>query len=96
MAVAGRAFITNSNNMANYLRNWNFMRGIRLILGLVILAQGIDASDYLISALGGLFAAFAIFNIGCSANAGCATFPNPMNANKNLSNEVEYEEVKSS
>lgn len=70
------------------------MRAIRLILGLVILAQGIDASDYLISALGGLFAAFAIFNFGCSANAGCATFPNPKNSTNNLSNEVEYEEVK--
>lgn len=80
--------------MVNYFRNWNFMRAIRLILGLVILAQGIDASDYLIGALGGLFAAFAIFNVGCSANGGCSTFPNPKISNKKLTNEVEFEEVK--
>lgn len=80
--------------MVNYFRNWNFMRAIRLILGLVILAQGIDASDYLIGALGGLFAAFAIFNVGCSANVGCSTFPNPKISSKKLTNEVEFEEVK--
>lgn len=29
--------------MKNYLRGWNFMRIIRLVLGIVIIVQGIQA-----------------------------------------------------
>lgn len=81
--------------MTKYLIGWNFMRAIRLILGLVVIGQGIHAGDYLIAGLGAVFAATAIFNIGCCANAGvCNTYVNPRTGAKNQPEEVQYEEVK--
>jgi|SRR5690554_1085889 len=81
--------------MAKYLIGWNFMRTIRLILGLVVVGQGIHAGDYLIAGLGALFASTAIFNIGCCANTGaCNTYANRRDRVKGQPEDVHYEEVK--
>lgn len=81
--------------MKSYLLGWNFMRSFRLILGSVVVVQGIVAGDYLIAGLGGLFAATAIFNIGCCANAGaCNTYVPRQHDRKNITEDVHFEEVK--
>ncbi len=81
--------------MRNYLMGWNFMRTIRLILGVVVVGQGIHAGDYLIAGLGALFASTALFNIGCCAATGaCNTYTRTDYRKTDKLEEVTYEEVK--
>ena len=54
------------------LQHWNFIRFIRLVLGLGILIQGILYKDPLRIILGLLFGGMAVANIGCLGNSGCS------------------------
>lgn len=78
--------------MKNYLRGWNFMRIIRLVLGIVIIVQGIQAQQWMLVALGGLFTLMPLFNIGCCCAAECNTTYSTSKA-KNTE-DITYEEVK--
>ena len=74
------------------LTNWNFMRILRLGLGIYIAVQAVENQ----SILSGIFAAFfilqAVTNTGCCGSSGCAV---PIKkSNSNQIEEVEYEEVK--
>ncbi|MBK7640191.1 MAG: hypothetical protein IPJ22_09140 [Bacteroidetes bacterium] len=76
--------------MRNYLRGWNFMRVFRLIMGIIIIIQGVDSMQWNVIFLGGLFSLLPILNIGCCSSAGCASSKiNKDEANKTLI----YEEV---
>ena len=57
--------------MRAILTNWNFVRIIRLILGGVILVQGIVGKDIISIVFGILFGGMAVLNIGC-CGAGCS------------------------
>ncbi len=74
------------------LTDWNFMRIIRLGLGIYIAVQAVKN----LSILSGFFAAFFIFqaitNTGCCGAKGCSI---PLKKNNSDSiEEVEYEEIK--
>jgi hypothetical protein len=75
------------------LTGWNFMRWLRLALGLFI---GIDAIQ-MHQPISGLIAAFFIYqavtNTGCCGVSNCAA-PTVKN-NSNTIEEIEYEEIKS-
>lgn len=60
--------------MKNYLRNWNFMRVLRLALGIFVIAQGIHAKEWWFVVMGGLFSLMPLLNIGCCGASGCKTF----------------------
>lgn len=79
--------------MKAILQGWNFMRMLRLVLGLAILVQGIVSKDTITIILGAAFAGMAFANIGCCGAAGCAV--NPRSTNKKTEN-IHYEEVDSS
>lgn len=79
--------------MKTLLQGWNFMRILRLILGVIILIQGIVVAEVLTIILGVLFAGMAVANIGCCGANGCAV--NPGNSIKNKTKEISYEEVDS-
>lgn len=72
------------------LRNWNFMRFVRLGLGLAILLQSVLAKDWATGILGFMFAAMAVFNFGCCGTAGCYT---PTKKTVDNPKEISYEEV---
>ena len=72
------------------LRNWNFVRILRLVLGLVIVGQGIVTADWLFGLAGAFLSFMAIANIGCCGVNGCAV--DTRNVSKKES-EVVYEEV---
>lgn len=59
------------NKIKIYLSQWNIMRILRLIMGIVILVQGIKSEQWIIVGLGVLFAALPLFNMGCGANGTC-------------------------
>lgn len=78
--------------MKNYLSNWNFMGIIRLVLGIIVIIQGIQSKQWMLVALGGLFTLMPVFNIGCCSKVGCST----TSARKSTeAKDITYEEVKS-
>ncbi|MFH6967199.1 hypothetical protein [Flavobacterium sp. FlaQc-28] len=77
--------------MKNYLRNWNFMRVLRLVLGIFIIVQGIMAKEWLLIGLGGLFSLMPLMNIGCCGTSGCNT---PISKSNKKVEDITYEEVR--
>jgi len=70
--------------------NWNFMRLVRLGLGITIIIQSFIAKDFTMGILGALFTGMPVFNVGCCGVGGCAT---PVNKNTEITQEITYEEV---
>lgn len=71
--------------------NWNFIRFLRLGLGIFIIAQSVIAKDWTMGILGLLFTIMPVFNIGCCGAGGCVTTPSKRNAE--TSKDITYEEV---
>ena len=75
---------------------WSFIRGVRLVMGAVILIQAILMKQYAISLFGGFFMVQALLNMGCGMAGGCGVPTQTTNmTRKQADGEVEYEEVKS-
>ena len=72
------------------LNNWNFVRVLRLLIGLAIIVQAIVAADLLFGFLGLIFTAMALFNAACCGVGACAS---PAPKSKSASKEISYEEV---
>lgn len=72
------------------LSDWNFMRVIRLALGVFLVVQGIITGDWTFSLLGGLFTLMPLFNIGCCGASGCNV---PDTKSRKPSSDITYEEV---
>ena len=53
------------------LTGWNFIRLIRLALGIFIIVHGIQSNDWSFIALGALFTVMPLLNIGCCSTTGC-------------------------
>jgi hypothetical protein len=70
--------------------NWNFMRFVRLVLGIAIIVQSVLVKDWGMTVLGILFTSMPIFNIGCCANSGCSV---PTKYSKPKTEDITYEEV---
>ena len=74
------------------LTNWNFMRLLRLGLGIYIAIQAVETQ----SKISMIFAVFFLFqaltNTGCCGSNGCAVPLKKNNSDK--TDEIEYEEVK--
>jgi len=70
--------------------NWNFMRLIRLVLGITIIVQSIITKDWVVGILGIVFIAMPMFNIGCCAVSGCTTPPKKV---VKTPKDIAYEEV---
>ena len=72
--------------------DWNFMRWLRLILGIIITEQGIQVRDSIIGLIGGFFLLQALANMSC----GIGGFSVPGNRKKISSSteDAEYEEIK--
>lgn len=78
--------------MKAYLMNWSFMRLLRLVLGGIVMVQGIMVHEVPYAVIGGLLMLMAIANIGCNGGA-CAT---PMRSVREpASKSIEFEEIKS-
>lgn len=80
-------------NVKEYLQGWNMTRIFRLVLGVVIVIQGVKANDWMFILLGAGFAAMPLFNVGCCANGACET---PIRKTDVVvaQKDVEFEEIK--
>jgi hypothetical protein len=80
-----------SQGMKNeLLHNWNFMRFVRLVLGIAIVVQAVIAKDWTMGILGTLFTCMPVFNIGCCSVGGCSS---PVNKKEQTTKDITYEEV---
>ena len=60
------------------LKNWGWLRVVRLVIGGYVVYGGLQQTDYLMLTFGGLFLVQAIFNFGCgSCASGNCEIPNP-------------------
>jgi len=72
------------------LSSWNFMRLIRLGMGIAIIIQGVAAKDIMFSVIGLLLTGMAVLNIGCCGAGGCYS---SVEKNSGSTKEIIYEEV---
>lgn len=56
----------------NIYTNWNYIRVIRLVLGIIVLIQAVYTTTYLFLIPGILFTGMALFNTSCCGSNGCA------------------------
>jgi hypothetical protein len=70
--------------------NWTFLRVLRLLIGLAIVAQAIITKDSVFGIAGLVFTSMALFNVGCCGTAGCNA---PIVKNEKSLNDISYEEV---
>lgn len=76
--------------MSNLFSNWNFMRVVRLALGVFIIVQGIQTLNWMFIILGSLFTIMPLMNIGCCSTQGCSA--SVSKTNKKIE-DIHYEEV---
>jgi hypothetical protein len=72
------------------LKEWNWIRAMRLAAGLAIAAQGLYHSDWFLILAGIVFTSMALLNTGCCAGKACSY--NKTTADK-VTNDTHYEEV---
>lgn len=77
--------------MKNYFRNWNFMRLLRLAMGILIIVQGFMDNQWMFVALGGLFSLMPFLNIGCYGTSSCSI---SLPKSDKKTDEITYEEVR--
>lgn len=86
-----KQLIKTHKKMNRYLRNWNYMRLLRLALGIFIIVQGIIEQQWLLVAMGSLFSLMPLMNIGCCGVSGCNT---PISRSTKKLDETNYEEIR--
>jgi hypothetical protein len=72
--------------------NWNFMRFLRLGLGIYIAIQAVETLSIVSGVVAVFFLFQAITNTGCCGSNGCALPTNKSNSTK--TEEVKFEEIK--
>jgi hypothetical protein len=72
------------------LKNWHFVRVLRLVLGIIFILNGLSEKYWFLLAVGGLFIYQAFMNSSC--NIACQY---PMTKDSiNKSEKIEFEEIK--
>ena len=61
--------------MKTILYRWNLMRGLRLVMSLIAIAQAIVTKDWIMGLAGGFLLFMAIANVGCCGVNGCTIRP---------------------
>lgn len=57
------------------LRNWNFIRMMRLMLALTVITTASKSEEWLFLFIGGILLIQAVLNIGCTCYAGNCSIP---------------------
>lgn len=75
----------------NIFKNWNFVRLLRLAMGIVLVVEAVKSGMWVLVAVGAVFIAMPLLNIGCCAAGNCSV---PTRRSKNRPDDVQYEEIK--
>jgi len=77
--------------MDNLFKNWNFVRLLRLAIGIFLVVEATQSGMWILVAVGMVFVVMPLFNIGCCAAGNCSV---PTRNSKKNGDKVEYEEIK--
>ena len=77
--------------MDNIFKNWNFVRLLRLAMGIFLVVEATQSGMWILVAVGMVFVVMPLFNIGCCAAGNCSV---PTRNSKKNGDKVEYEEIK--
>lgn len=81
--------------MRTILTGWNFMRVLRLGIGIYALVGAWMQQELLLAAAGVFLVAMALFNVGCCAGGACNTGFSRTRKNEQENKEtISFEEVK--
>lgn len=80
--------------MNKLFKGWNFLRIMRLVLGLFITVQGIMDSQWLFAMFGALFSLMPILNVGCCASSNCTVNTTDSHKAQKGIGQVVFEEVR--
>jgi uncharacterized membrane protein SpoIIM required for sporulation len=72
------------------LNNWNFIRFLKLGLGIAIIIQAAIAGNLTMGIAGILFTAMPLFNVGCCGKEACAS---PVKKSSQATKDTGFEEV---
>ena len=75
----------------NIFKNWNFVRILRLAMGIFLVVEAVKSGMLFLVLVGAVFVAMPLLNIGCCATGKCSV---PERNSGKTVNEVEYEELK--
>lgn len=75
----------------NIFKNWNFVRILRLAMGIFLVVEAVKSGMWLLVFVGAVFVAMPLLNICCCTTGDCSV---PTRNSKNNRDEVEYEEIK--
>lgn len=73
------------------LSGWNLVRILRLVLGIIIIVQGISTKEWTFVMLGSLLTLMPLLNIGCCGPSGCNV---PATQSRRQTKDISYEEVR--
>lgn len=59
--------------MRKIIKGWNWMRFLRLLMGIFILVEGIQNQQIFFIIMGMFFSALPLLNIGCCSSGACST-----------------------
>jgi hypothetical protein len=76
--------------MERILKGWNFVRLVRLVLGLYITVQSVLTAEWILGIAGSFLTGMALWNLGCCDMYSCY---HDIKSNPELVKEIIYEEV---
>lgn len=83
------------NIISSLKQRWDFVRLLRLVIGVTVIGQAFIMQEWLLGIGGGMLTTMAVLNIGCCGAQGCAVSPKK-DAEKLSLDETRFEEVKAS
>lgn len=75
----------------NIFKNWNFVRILRLAMGIFITVEVVKSGMWFLIITGVLFTVMPLLNIGCCSGGSCSV---STKNHKQINDEIEYEEIK--
>jgi hypothetical protein len=86
----------NQMNILDTLKQrWDFVRILRLVIGVTVIGQAFVMHEWLLGIGGGMLTTMAVLNIGYYGSQGCAVAPRKDTVKPGL-DETRFEEVKAS
>jgi hypothetical protein len=80
------------NIVGTLKQRWDFMRILRLVIGVTVIGQAVMMHEWLLAIGGGMLTTMAVLNIGCCGARGCGVNPRKDISGKGLE-ETQFEEI---
>ncbi|MCO6495141.1 MAG: hypothetical protein J5I91_05610 [Bacteroidetes bacterium] len=80
--------------MKELLKGWNLMRVLYLVMGILIIIQGVETKEWFVALMGGLLLVMGIFKMGCANTKSCCNTAISPKKSESNNDEINFEEIK--